>query len=281
MNEWADKIIIQKQESAQLRSSEGRTGEIPMAPSIPSNSVVQAENQNRNVSEFSQSLEKLSQGLRQSGQGARPASYGEQFDQRVKAAELAKNVRNVSEAVTEARTASDGLQKVGELLGEARGLAFGAINEPGRRLGNEDLARFSGVVQKMERLSEKVVFGGGPLLEGSRNFGRGGELGKLDLSNFEGSLGAIQVIDRALSEVGDQRGLLGVFQSSKLADIGRLLRGGLGGVVSTKSVVVDRVVAVEEAEGLGVKILQAKESSLLSSGNAAGQILASIVGRES
>jgi flagellin-like hook-associated protein FlgL len=250
-----------------------------MASSINPIPAVSAESPNRSLSEFSQSLEKLSSGLQKSGVGTRPADYADREDRKVQAAELSKQVRDTNDAVTEARTADEGLKQLDGLLSQARGLVFGGINEPGRKLKEEDQAEFSKVLQRVDQVASSLVFGGGPLLAGSASFGAEGNLAKADVSNFEGSIGAIQVVDRAISEVGDQRGLLGIFQSNKLAETGRLLRGGLAGVVSSNSVVRDRTVAVNLAQSAAGELVRERESSLLGSGNTAGQILASIVGR--
>jgi|GEM_PF-1060047 len=274
-----DKKIIQNQEPVCLEGTGGWAGACTMASSINPIPAVSAESPNRSLSEFSQSLERLSSGLRQSGVGARPADYADREARKVQAAELSKNVRDTNDAVTEARTADEGLKQIDGLLAKARGLVFGGINEPGRKLKDEDQAEFSRVLQRVDQVAQSLVFGSGPLLDGSESFGAEGKLAKTDVSNFEGSIGAIQVVDRAISEVGDQRGLLGIFQSNKLAETGRLLRGGLGGIVSSNSVVRDRTVAVNLAESAAGELLRERESSLLGSGNAAGQILASIVGR--
>lgn len=254
-----------------------------MALSIPPASVVNTESQNRNVTQasqgFAQSLEKLSSSLRQSGVGTRPAEYGAQVEERVKAAELGKSVRNANDAVSEARIAGEGLGRLDSLLGKARSLAFGSINEPGRRERETDQVEYSRVLKEIDSIASSVVFGGGALLEGSASFGPEGSLKSIDLSSFKGSIGAIQVIDRAIGEVSDQRGLLGVFQTHKLASIGNLLRGGLGGLVSSDSVVRDRTVAERLATSAVSELQSQPDSSLLGSGNAAGQILASIVGR--
>ena len=278
-----DKISDQNTEPAGLDGTGGWAGECTMALSIPTTSAVAAESPNRNPTQasqsFSSSLEKLSSSLRQSGAGVRPADYGAAFEERVKAAELSKSVRDANDAVSEARTASEGLGKVDVLLRQARSLAFGAVNEPGRREREQDQVQYSKVLRDIDEIASGVVFGGGPLLEGSQSFGTEGGLGKVDLSSFQGSIGAIQVIDRALSEVSDQRGLLGSFQTQKLMSIGNLLRGGIGGVVSSSAVVRDRVVAVNLAKSAVAELNQQSQSSLLGSGTAAGQILASIVGR--
>jgi flagellin-like hook-associated protein FlgL len=273
-----DKSFIQNQDPASPEGTGGWTGECSMALSIPPLPAVGAENTNRSLSGFSQSLEKLSTNLRQSGVGPRPAT-SEQFEERVKAAELSKSVRNANDAVAEARTADQSLKKVGELLSKARSLAFDAINEPGSSLRSEDQVEYSKLLRRIDEIASSVVFGGGPLLEGSPSFGPEGGLSKVDLSSFQGSIGSIQVIDRAISEVGDQRGLLGIFQVSKLSQIGNLLRTGVGGLVSSNSVVRDRTVAINLATSAASKLEQQPDSSLLGSGNAAGQILASLVGR--
>ena len=279
----ADKDINQNFDSAYLEGTGVSNGESIMALSIPPASVVSAESQNRNVTQasqgFSQSLEKLSSSLRQSGAGARPAEYGAQVEERVKAAELGKSVRNANDAVSEARIAGEGLGRLDSLLGKARSLAFGSINEPGRRERETDQVEYSRVLKEIDSIASSVVFGGGALIEGSASFGPEGSLKSIDLSSFKGSIGAIQVIDRAIGEVSDQRGLLGVFQTHKLASIGNLLRGGLGGLVSSDSVVRDRTVAERLATSAVSELQSQPDSSLLGSGNAAGQILASIVGR--
>lgn len=274
-----DKESIQNEEPVCLEGTGDWAGGCAMASSINPIPAVSAESPNRSLSEFSQSLEKLSSGLRQSGLATRPADYAGRDDRKVQATELSKQVRDSNDAVTEARTAVDGLKQLDGLLSQARGLVFGGINEPGRKLRDEDQAEFSRVLQRVDQVATSIVFGGGPLLAGSVSFGAEGNLAKADVSNFEGSIGAIQVLDRAISEVGDQRGLLGIFQSNKLAEIGRLLRGGLSGVVSSNSVIRDRTVAVNLAQSAAGELVRERESSLLGSGNKAGQVLASIVGR--
>lgn len=253
-----------------------------MALSIASGPAAGTEPQNTNHT-FSSSLERLGQSLRQSGTGARPAAYGEQStDPRVTPTELSKSVRDTSDSVSEARTAGNQLTKVEGLLGKARSLAFEAVNEPGQREREHDQAEFTKVAEQIDGIATGIVFGGGPLLAGSKSFGEEGALGKVDLSSFQGSIGAIQVIDRAISEVTDQRGLLGIFQSSKLSAIGNMLRSGISssaGVVSSSAVIRDRVSAVQLAQTTASQLQRQHDSSLLGSNNAAGQILASIVGR--
>jgi len=259
-----------------------KDGEFAMALSISSNPAVRVDSQpvSQDFSRsFSEGLGKLSSRLLKSGVGARPAEYGEQFEQRVKAAELSKSVRNANDSVAEARTASEGLGRVEELLGEARSLAFGAINKPGQREREQDQIEYSKKLRDIDAIASNVVFGGGPLLEASASFGASGGLSKVDLSSFQGSIGAIQVIDRAIVEVTDQRGLLGIFQTSKLSSIGNLLRGGVGGLVSSTAVVRDRVVAVNLATSAVAKLGEETGSSVLSSNTAAARILESFVGR--
>lgn len=279
MIEDTDKNHSQNQEPVYLEGTGDGFGVCPMALSITPIPAVSAESPKRSLSEFSQNLEKLSSGLQQSGVGAKPADYSDHDDRKVQAAELSKNIRDTNDAVTEARTADDGLRQIGELLVQARGLVFGGVNEPDRKLKDADQAEFSRVLQRIDAIAGSVVFGGGPLLAARQAFGAEGGLAKVDVSSFTGSIGAIQVVDRAIIEVGDQRGLLGIFQSNKLAETGKILRGGLGGLVSSNSVVRDRTVAVNLAQSAAGELLREKESSLLGSGNAAGQILASIVGR--
>ncbi len=250
-----------------------------MALSITPIPAVSAESPKRIVSEFSQSLAKLSSGLQQSGAGARPADYADREEGKVQAAEMSKRIRDTNDAVTEARTADDGLKQIGDLLVRARGLVFGGINEPGRKLKEEDQAEFSQMLQRIDEIARSVVFGNGPLLAGSQIFGVEGGLAKTNVRSFTASIGAIQVVDRAISEVGDQRGLLGIFQSNKLAETGRILRGGLGGLVSSNSVLRDKTVALNLAQSAAGELLRERESSLLGTGTAAAQILASIVGR--
>jgi hypothetical protein len=101
----------------------------------------------------------------------------------------------------------------------------------------------------------------------------------VSLASFPASLGAIQVIDRTLSEISDQRGLLGLFQAQKLAQVGNMLRTGISGVVSSNAVIRDRVVATNLATSAVADLASAQNSSLLSGNTAAGQILASLVGQ--
>ncbi len=248
-----------------------------MALSINQTPAVSGESSTNRA--FAQSLERLSSSIKQYGVGAQPAAYGEMIESRVKALELGQQVRDTNDSVTEARIAGEKLTGLEAKLREARGLVFGSLNEPGRRLSDGDRVEFSKTIQEIDAIAASVVFGGGPLLEGSQSFGSEGELQKIELSDQKASVGAIQVIDRAISEVTNQRGLLGIFQTAKLTSIGNLLRQGLDGVVSSNSVIRSRVVAQNLATSAAADIREQTESSLLGSNQAAGQILASIVGR--
>ncbi len=228
-----------------------------MAPSIQPPAAPSASTQS-NMREFGQNLERLAHGVRTSGVGARPVEPAAS----VKPAEVAEEVRRASDSVTEARTKETGLKALEGLLGQARSLAFASVNERGKLARAEDLEAFAAVVKQARQVDGRPDY-----LEG------------IGIGDFKASLGAIQVIDRSLSELSDQRGLLGIFQASKLAQIGNLLRGGVAGVVSSSSVVRDRVVAVNLAASAAVDLGKQPESSLLGDGNAAGQILASMVGR--
>jgi len=283
MTPGTDKDSNQKFGSVCQATTENWPGECNMALSIPATPAAGVENTNRKLltatQSFSEGLERLSSSLRASGTGLRPADYGGDLErtQRVQAAELGKNVRDANDAVHEARTANEGLSKLDVLLGKARGLAFRAINEPSRREREQDQVEYSEVLKEIEGIAASLIFGGGPLLEGSGSFGVGAGLQSVDLTSFQGSIGAIQIIDRAVAEVTDQRGLLGIFQSSKLDDAGKLLRDGLGGVITSSSVVRDRTVAVRLAQSVAADLGRQGESSLFGSGNAAGQIPASQV----
>lgn len=239
-----------------------------MAPPIPPLTAVSAESLNRNMSTgFAQSLDRLAYGVRQSGAGARPVEYVAGDLAQVKAAEAIEQVLSANDAVTEARMADRNFEKVSGKLARARELTFQAVNSPEKRLRGEDRDEFDRMIDAVQELTQ-----GSPLVDGN--------LKRLDPGSFQGSLGAIQVIDRAISEVTDQRGLLGMFQASKLTQIGNFLRDGVAGVVTSNSVIRDRVVAVNLAQSAVAALENQKSNGLLANSEVAGQVLAAIAGRK-
>jgi hypothetical protein len=176
---------------------------------------------------FAESLETLSSNLWQRGAGTPPEDYGVAFLRRVRAVELNKQVGDARSAAAEARLAGEDLGKVEHLLQRARGLAFGAVNEPGRRERQQDQEEFAKVAFEIDAFASKVLFAGEAILPSNQNFGAEGELRRLDLSSFSDAIRAIQVIDWGLGEVQTLRGQLGKFQASKLSAIESLLRDSL------------------------------------------------------
>ncbi len=229
-----------------------------MALSIPPLPAVAAESPRSTMREFSQDLERLASGVRGGAAPVRPL----EAPARIEPVSLAAEVRQAADSVTQARGADRNLEQLEGILGQARNLAFQAVNDRTRTARPEDQARFAELLDQGRELTADPEF-----------------LREASLSSFPASLGAIQVIDRTLSEISDQRGMLGIFQSAKLAQVGQMLRDGVAGVVSSSSVIRDRVVAVNLATSAAAAIESQRDSSLLGDSNAAGQILASLVGR--
>ncbi len=232
-----------------------------MASSIPPLPAVAAESasQNRNrVQAFTQNLANLSAGVRASGDSIRPV----EAPPRVEPVPLAAEIRAASDAITQARTADRNLNQLTDVLSRARGLAFQAVNDRSRSPRPDQQEEFRQLIEESRDLTADPDF-----------------LRDVSLATFPASIGAIQVIDRTLSEISDQRGLLGLFQTQKLAQVGNMLRTGISGVVSSNAVIRDRVVATNLATSAVADLTSAQNSSLLSGNTAAGQILASLVGQ--
>jgi hypothetical protein len=176
---------------------------------------------------FAESLERLSLKLWQRGVGAPPEDYGVAFLRRVRAAELIKQVSAARAATAEARLAGEDLGKVELLLQTARGLAFGAVNEPGRRERQQDQVEFAEVLVEIDQSAGSIVLAGEAEMAQSQTLGVDGELRRQDLCSLSDAIRAIQVIDWGLSEVNALRGRLGLFQTSKLTEIGSLLQAAI------------------------------------------------------
>jgi hypothetical protein len=238
-----------------------------MAPSIPPLSAVAAGNTQANMdTKFSRNLDRLAYGVRQGAPPQPPAEFVAGELGQVKPTEAMEQVRSTNDAVTEARRADRNLDQAGQLLRRARSLAFDGINSPERGLEGQNLEDFRRAIEKAGQLTA-----GKPLVEGSMD--------QVDPRSFKGSLGAIVVIDRALSELTDQRGLMGLFQASKLAEVGRMLRSAVAGVVTSNSVVRDRAVASTLAQGAFQRLEEQPGSSLLLNREGPGLILAEITSR--
>lgn len=237
--------------------------------SIPPLSAVAAGNAQANMNtKFSRNLDRLAAAVRQSAAQSILAESitGELVT--VKATVAIEQVNSANNAVAEARQADRNLDQAGLLLRRARTLAFEAINSPERRLSGQALEEFHRAIGQIGQLTADK-----PLAEGG--------VAQVDPRSFKGSLSAIVVIDRALSELTDQRGLLGFFQASKLAEVGRMLRSGVAGAVTSSSVVRDRVVASALAQGASNRLEEQPESSLLENRQGPGLILAAIAARAS
>ncbi|MFN7545328.1 MAG: hypothetical protein ACK5TN_21325 [Acidobacteriota bacterium] len=240
-----------------------------MASSIPPLSAVAAGNAQANMNtKFSRNLDRLAAAVRQSAAQSILAESitGELVT--VKATVAIEQVNSANNAVAEARQADRNLDQAGLLLRRARTLAFEAINSPERRLSGQALEEFHRAIGQIGQLTADK-----PLAEGG--------VAQVDPRSFKGSLSAIVVIDRALSELTDQRGLLGFFQASKLAEVGRMLRSGVAGAVTSSSVVRDRVVASALAQGASNRLEEQPGSSLLENRQGPGLILAAIAARAS
>lgn len=237
--------------------------------SIPPLSAVAAGNAQANMNtKFSRNLDRLAAAVRQSAAQSILAESitGELVT--VKATVAIEQVNSANNAVAEARQADRNLDQAGLLLRRARTLAFEAINSPERRLSGQALEEFHRAIGQIGQLTADK-----PLAEGG--------VAQVDPRSFKGSLSAIVVIDRALSELTDQRGLLGFFQASKLAEVGRMLRSGVAGAVTSSSVVRDRVVASALAQGASNRLEEQPGSSLLENRQGPGLILAAIAARAS
>lgn len=231
-----------------------------MLPIAPTPGLMRGSNEPAPA--VSHSLERLASSLRHSGMGPAPAVYGLQFEERVKAAELAKQVRDSSDAVTEARIAREGLAQVGGLLEQARRVAFRSIRSKSKRERDEDSAAFSETLTSLNEIAALVV------------------LPPMNLSTPGAAAEAIDKLDRLATEVADTSARLELAQKNRLADNGNLLREEVAIWLEATTPIRDRGLALELARHATEGLEAEPNARILSGHREAARVLEVLLERK-
>lgn len=185
---------------------------------------------------------------------------------------------NLEQGVSVMQTADSALEQTQSLMQKQRNLALQAGNDavldtPQRDMLNK---QYQELGQEIDRISQNTQYGQNKLLDGSyhdkaiqagtesgqtinvsitsqvsgqaKGFDQAGlGLSGTSLSNSEEAAAALTKIDRALEEVGQQRGNIGAIQSNSIESARRSLAASYGNLTDSESSISDTDVAKESA----------------------------------
>lgn len=204
------------------------------------NHNIQALNAYRNLSQTmgstSKSLEKLSSGLRinRAADDAAGLAISEKMRSQIRGLGMAE--RNALDAVSLIQTAEGALNETHSILQRMRELSVQAANGT---LDDEDRKsvqlEIDQLVEEVDRIAEKTEFNGKSLLDGQNAVGFTFQIGpnqddslkveigdmststlgvgSLDISTANGAGNAIDLLDKAINKVSEQRAELGAYQN--------------------------------------------------------------------
>ncbi len=105
------------------------------------------------------------------------------------------------------------------------------------------------------------------------------KLSDIDVRTFAGAQDSIKVVDQAINEVTNLRGLLGAFQQQTLESTANNLRATLENTVSAESVIRDTDFAQETAAFTKNQVLLQAGTTVLSNANQVPQLIVSLLGQ--